>query len=101
MRKYFKGINTKAADGWMLGFVSGNSAIDGQDWIIDTNSLHADEVPQECTDAKTFSQLVAGLLNAYYNDIETKDLDEITLMNMGTVEEEEEIPGPENPKLPF
>lgn len=101
MRKYFKGINEKAADGWLLGVVTGNSALDGQDWIIDTNSLHADQVPEACADAQSFSKLVAGLLNAFYNNIETRELDENNLILMGTVEKEEQIPSPKNNSLPF
>lgn len=101
MIKYFKGINDKAADGWLLGFTSGNSGIDNQDWIIDTNGLHADEVPGACTDAKTFSLLVAGLLNAFYNRVETLPLSEKDLIAMGTVEPENEVPSKKNPTLPF
>lgn len=102
MRKYFKGINTKAADGWMLAVVSGCSALDGEDWIIDTNSLHADQVPEACNDAKTFSQFVSGLLNAYYNDINIVELSEENIIAMGVVDDEEEsIPSANNPTLPF
>ena len=100
MRKYFKGINSKNADGWLLADC-GNSGIDNQDYTIDTNSLHADEVPESCMDAKTFSQLVSGLLNCYYNNQETKGLNEKFLIEMGTVIKEESIPHPSNPKLPF
>jgi len=100
MRKYFKGINSKEADGWLLADC-GNSGIDGLDYTIDTNSLHADEVPDACNDAKTFSQLVAGLLNCYYTKTETKGLSEKHLIEMGTVVEEETIPHPSNPKIPF
>lgn len=100
MRKYFKGINSKDADGWMLADC-GNSGIDGNDYTIDTNSLHADEVPSVCNDAKTFSRLVAGLLNCYFNRIETKGIPEFNMMNNGTVLKEESIPHPSNPKLPF
>lgn len=102
MRKYFKGINSKAADGWMLAFVSGNSNEDGEDWIVDTNSLHASDVPEYCSDAKSFSQLVAGLLNCYYNDYDATALSSEDLISLGTVDEEtEEIPSPLNPTLPF
>lgn len=101
MRKYFKGINEKAAVGWMLAVVTGCSNIDNQDWVIDTNSLHADEVPEACNDAQTFSKLVAGLLNLYYNDKTTEGFSEKQIMAFGTVEEEEKIPSPKNPKLPF
>lgn len=102
MRKYFKAINEKAADGWLLGFTSGNSGIDNEDWIIDTNSLHADQVPGACNDAKTFSMLVAGLLNCFYNRVETLPYTEEDMMEFGLVDKEtEEIPSPLNPELPF
>lgn len=100
MRKYFKGVKDQDADGWLLA-TSGCSNIDNNDWIIDTNSLHADQVPSECNDAMLFSKFVAGLLNAYYNDIETKELKPEQIMEMGTYVEEEKIPHPDNPTLPF
>lgn len=100
MRKYFKGVISKDADGWMMASC-GNSNLDNQDYTIDTNSLHADQVPSACNDAKTFSQLVAGLLNCYYTNTETKGLTEQMLIEMGTIVEEEKIPSPENPTLPF
>lgn len=101
MRKYFKGINSKDADGWFLAS-TGNSGIDNQDYCIDTNSLHADEVPSACNDAKTFAQLVAGLLNVFYNGGEISKLSEEQLIILGTVDKEtESIPHPSNPKLPF
>lgn len=100
MRKYFKGIKSEDADGWLLADC-GNSGIDNHDYTIDTNSLHADEVPESCNDAKTFASLVAGLLNCYFNNIETKELSENYLIEMGTVIEEEKIPHPSNPNLPF
>ena len=101
MRKYFKGINEKAADGWMLAFVTGNSWIDGEDWIVDTNSLHADQIPDICTDAKTFAQFVAGLLNCYFNNVDAKDFDETYIASLGVVDKEQEIPSAKNPELPF
>jgi hypothetical protein len=101
MRKYFKGINSKEADGWLLADC-GNSGIDGNDYTIDTNSLHADEIPDACTDAKTFSLLVAGLLNCYYNNQVTRGMSEDFIIALGTVDKEiESIPHPSNPKLPF
>ena len=102
MRKYFKGINEKASDGWMLGFTTGNSCIDNEDWVVDTNSLHADQVPEYCSDAKLFAQLVAGLLNCYYNDVSAVELTEKQVSNLGIVDVEiESIPSPKNPQLPF
>lgn len=101
MRKFFKGISEKASDGWMLAIVTGNSNVDGQDWIIDTNSLHGDQVPESCNDAASFSKLVAGLLNCFYNKIETKPLSPEQIIELGTVAEEEIIPHASNPQLPF
>ena len=102
MRKYFKAINEKAADGWMLGFSTGNSGIDNGDWVVDTNSLHADQVPEYCSDAKLFAQLVSGLLNAYYNDTTVVGYSEQQVCDMGIVHEETEtIPSTKNPELPF
>jgi hypothetical protein len=101
MRKYFKGINEKASDGWMLAFVAGCSNIDNEDWVVDTNSLHADQVPEYCNDAKLFAQLVAGLLNCYYNDINVVDMKEEKICKFGTVEKYEEIPSSKNTELPF
>jgi len=98
MRKYFKG--TDDPDGWMLAHC-GKSTIDNKDWLIDTNSLHGDEIPNACNDAKTFSQLVSGLLNLYYNNKETKGFTTQQIIYMGIVEESEKIPHPDNPKLPF
>lgn len=100
MRKYFKGVRSQDADGWLLA-TSGYSNEDQNDWIIDTHSLHGDEIPEMCNDAMTFSQLVAGLLNCYYNNVETKGLPEKLLLEMGTVPKAEQIPHPDNPKLPF
>jgi len=100
MKKYFKGINSEEADGWMLANC-GNSGIDGNDYTIDTNSLHADEVPSACNDAKTFSRFVSGLLNLYFNGGNAQDYNEDDIIKMGIVEEEEKIPHPSNPKLPF
>lgn len=101
MRKYFKGIKDEEADGWLLAVVTGTSSIDNESWVIDTNSLHADQVPSVCNDAKFFSCFVSGLLNAYYNEIETKGLSEDDLIDMGTFREEESIPSPLNPEIPF
>lgn len=102
MRKYFKGVPEPAADGWLLAVVTGNSNLDEQTWIIDTNSLHADQVPNHCNDAKSFSLLVAGLLNFYYNNMESNGHSPEVIMAHGQVDDESEtIPSPKNPVLPF
>lgn len=100
MRKYFKGVTEKEADGWMLSFITGRSSEDNQDYVVDTNSLHADQVPDACNDAKSFSRLVAGLLNYYYNGF-FEGVDDDMLMELGTVTKAEEIPSAKNPELPF
>ena len=63
---YFKAAITKQDDGWMM-CSCGMSGIDNNDYVVTTEHLHADEVPDLCTDAKTFAELVAKLLNEYYN----------------------------------
>ena len=100
MRKYFKGLDIKKSDGWMMADC-GCSGIDDINYCIDTNSLHADQVPSVCSDAKTFSQFVSGLLNLYYNNQDATKYDESQIVSIGVVEEKEIIPSPENPTLPF
>lgn len=65
---YFKACTTKQDDGWMMCYC-GNSGMDNNDhYVVTTEHLKADEVPDLCCDAKTFSDLVAKLLNNYYNN---------------------------------
>ena len=45
----------------------GTSISDNQNYVVTTYYLKADEVPDLCNDAKTFAELVAKLLNNYYN----------------------------------
>lgn len=64
---YFKACTTKKDDGWMM-CDCGNSGIDNGDYyIVTTEHLKCDEVPEKCTDSKTFAELVAKLLNEHYN----------------------------------
>lgn len=67
MTKLFKAVKTQEDDGWMM-CSCGNSGIDGEDYVVTTHRLHSTDVPDECTDAKTFAELVARLLNEYFND---------------------------------
>ena len=105
--RLWKDISQQIADkkkmgtGWPMAFVSGNSQTDNKDWSIEILNHHADEVPIECADAATFSQLVAGLLNYYYNDLETKDVPVEKIIRMGKPLAELKIPHPDNPELPF
>lgn len=63
---YFKSVASNEDDGW-LQMSCGKSAIDNKQYVVTTHQLKSDEVPDECNDAKTFTELVARLLNEYYN----------------------------------
>jgi hypothetical protein len=103
MRRYFAAIGdkNKIGTGWPLAFCSGNSISDNKDWSIEVLGFHADELRDSWNDAKPFSELVAGLLNAYYNNMETKDMTEEQLIRLGKPLAELKIPHPDNPTLPF
>ena len=102
MRKFFKGINEKATDGWMLATVTGTSCIDDKYWVIDTNSIARRPRYQNIVMMlKKFAQFVAGLLNCYFNNIDAKDFDETYIASLGVVDKEQEIPSAKNPELPF
>lgn len=103
MRRYFAAIGDKKKQGtgWPLAFVSGNSISDFKDWSIECLGFKADETLDSWNDAKPFAELVAGLLNAYYNGLETKDMDEAKLIRLGKPLQELNIPHPANPELPF
>src|SRR6478672_6175867 len=101
-RRYFRGITTeKAGNGWPLGFTTGYSMVDNKNWAISTINLKSDEVPDPCNDAASFARFMAGMLNCYFNGVETKDLSIDELTRLGTSEEELDIPSPENPVIPF
>src|ERR1035437_9789389 len=52
----FKAVTSKNDDGWMQ-CDCGNSGIDNNDhYVVTTHYLKADEVPELCTDAKTFAE---------------------------------------------
>ena len=64
---YFISETSRKYKGWMM-CDCGNSRIDNNDhYVVTTNHLKADEVPDLCNDSKTFSELVAKLLNEFYN----------------------------------
>jgi hypothetical protein len=63
----FKSATTKNDDGFMM-CSCGKSGIDNENYVVTTHYLKADEIPDECVDAKTFSELVAKLLNEYYKN---------------------------------
>ena len=64
---YYKSATTKDDNGFMM-CACGQSAIDNQHYVVTTNHMHCDEIQNECIDAKPFSELVAKLLNEYYNN---------------------------------
>lgn len=100
IRRLFIGTTSKNDNGWMMNSC-GCSTLDNEDYVITTNYLKADEVPEDCMDAKTFSQLCAGLLNAFYNEIDVSKLQPEEVILMGLTPEEKNIPHPSNTEIPF
>ncbi len=102
MRKLFVSVNkiTDSSYNMPMG-VFGCSDIDNEDYQLATNALHADEIPDACCDAKTHSELIAGLLNAFYGDYNVVDLTEQQVCDLGKVDVEKEIPHPSNTLIPF
>lgn len=102
MRKYFKGIAEKKDNNYSMQLADfGCSNVDNEDWILSTEYLRADEIPDACCDAKTNAILCAALLNAYYNKIDISQWNEERIMKLGLPNEEREIPSELNPTLPF
>lgn len=63
---YFRTATTKDDNGFTM-CSCGTSISDDQNYVVTTHYLKADEVPELCNDSKTFAELVAKLLNEYYN----------------------------------
>lgn len=63
---YFKAVPTEEDNGFMM-CLCGTSISDNKNYVVTTNYLKADEVPDLCNDSKTFAELVSKLLNEYYN----------------------------------
>lgn len=63
---YFKSTTTTDDNGFMQ-CACGLSAIDNQKYVVTTNMLKADEIPEEMCDGKTASELIAKLLNKHFN----------------------------------
>lgn len=78
---YFKSMESKDDDGWMMGYACGRSWKDNKNYVITTHNLKSDEVPKECDDAKTFSELVSSLLNHHYNNTFKNYVSEINKEN--------------------
>lgn len=102
MRILFKSVIAKKSDGWPLGFY-GCSCIDNNDYTLDTHYLKADEIPEAMMDAKTSSELIAGLLNAFYKSVDVSQMSEQEVMRMGVYVEEEDTPAvnPNQTEIPF
>lgn len=54
-----------AGKGWFLCW-TGTSQEDSQDWNVEIRGRHADEVPLVLQDAKGTAELIACLLNEWY-----------------------------------
>lgn len=89
MTKFFKSVITKKDDGWPQCHF-GCSGIDSNDYVLTTHCLKGDEVPNEMNDAKTASQMVAGLLNAYYFGIDASQYPHNVICKWGEIENEDE-----------
>ena len=101
MKLYFKSNIAKKADGWPMGFY-GCSGVDNQDYCLDTHYLKSDEVPEVMCDAKTCSQLIAGLLNAYFSAVDVSKVNEDKVCEMGTyTEEKAAYNNPNQTEIPF
>lgn len=87
MSKFFKSTTPAKDNGWMQCSF-GCSGIDGNDYVLTTHYLKGDEVPSEMNDAKTASQMVAGLINAYYSGVDVSKLEPDVICKMGVIEDE-------------
>ncbi len=88
MSKLFKSVTSEKDNGWMQCSF-GHSGIDSNDYVLTTHYLKADEVPNEMNDAKSASQMIAGLLNAYYMGINVQQVPVEKILAMGVIEEED------------
>lgn len=84
-----------------MAFQSGKSGEDGESYAISTNNLKSDEVPDICMDAKSFAEFMAGLLNAYFSDVDALAFDPEKIAEMGRPEIALDIPHRDNPEIPF
>ncbi|HEU4903189.1 MAG TPA: hypothetical protein VFT06_10360 [Flavisolibacter sp.] len=103
MRRHFAAIGDKKhfGTGWPICWNTGNDVQDNQDYSIEILGHKADEIPSVLATAKPTAELIAGLLNAYFNGIDVSKLDEKKVCRMGKPLVELNIPHPANPELPF
>lgn len=97
--RYFLDTTSKKDNGFMMADCGTSN--DGENYIITTNGLHSDEVPDEISEPRTCSQLIAGLLNAFYNDLNVSLMEPSEVIELGLPLEEKNIPHSDNPTLPF
>lgn len=83
MLKLFKSATGKSDDGFQQA--SFGKSYDGQIYVLTTNRLKSDEVPEVMCDADNASRFVAGLLNAYFNKLDVLLLDESAICELGQV----------------
>lgn len=75
--------NTDALSDWLLA-IFGLSYTDNLSYFLTTDHLKADEVPDFMQDAKTSSEFVAGLLNAYYTGVNVVGMPEDKVCRIGS-----------------
>ena len=64
MRRYFKIETPATGDNWFIAFGRDN---DGKDYSLTTNFVHASELYEISGGAKQDAELVANLLNWFFN----------------------------------
>src|SRR6185369_9473233 len=102
MQKIFKSVIIKNDDGWTQG-VFGNSQVDGKDYTLTTHCLHGDEVPEVMNDSKSATEFIAGLLNAYFNKVDVRGIDQDKICLMGVIDKERTglYENPNQKEIPF
>lgn len=78
--------NTDSSSDWLMCSF-GRSCSDNIDYHLTSNSLKADEVPDIMQDAKTSSEFVAGLLNAYFAGVNVAGISPEKVCAMGGIED--------------
>ena len=66
MRRYFKAEENYNGDNWLLAF---GAELDGKSYSLTTDHVHASELHDVSEGAKGDCELVANLLNWYYNTL--------------------------------
>lgn len=83
MTKLFRS-NTDALSDWLVALFGESH---GRNYYLTTNHLKADEVPDIMQDAKTSTEFVAGLLNAYFNQVNIVDYTRDEILAMGCIDD--------------